>query len=166
MKRPLLFLDVDGALIPFGAKEYPSYGSPGSFENPLLSRLNPEHGRRLLALGCDLMWATTWMDDANESIAPRLELPRLPVVTWPDDPETEDQDARNGLHWKTRTLVVAAAGRPFVWLDDEITPRDRSWVSMHHPGPALPHRVDPRTGLTPSDFQAIEEWLRSLNTST
>ena len=34
-------------------------------------------GPRLTALGCDLVWATTWMAEANESIAPRIGLPSL-----------------------------------------------------------------------------------------
>ncbi|MFE7395081.1 hypothetical protein ACFU9K_49270, partial [Streptomyces sp. NPDC057582] len=38
--------------------------------NPLLARINPEHGPRLTALPCDLVWATTWMADANACIAP------------------------------------------------------------------------------------------------
>jgi hypothetical protein len=29
-------------------------------------------------------WATTWLDDANTEIAPRLGLPDLPVVAWPE----------------------------------------------------------------------------------
>ena len=163
-QRPLLFLDVDGPLIPFGATpgEYPTYeavSSPDAHENPLVARIDPEHGKRLLALGCELVWATSWMDEANDCIAPRLGLSQLAIVAWPDAPATEEQDVRDGLHWKTRTLVAKAGGRPFVWLDDEITDNDRVWVSAHHPGSALLHRVNPNNGLTQVDYQAVEEWL-------
>jgi hypothetical protein len=61
----------DGPIIPVGCG------------NPLLGRLNPDDGRRLFVLGGDLGWATTWMADANEIVAPRLGLPELPVANWP-----------------------------------------------------------------------------------
>ncbi|WP_438292625.1 HAD domain-containing protein [Streptomyces sp. HUAS TT7] len=163
VQRPLLFLDVDGPLIPFGRPGgHPTYELDpeprGAASNPLLTRLNPEYGPRLAALGCELVWATTWMADANECIAPRLGLPELPVVTWP---EAYEDDEQGGLHWKTRALVDYAAGRPFAWVDDEITAADRAWVAAHVRDRALLHRVDPRQGLTDADFAALEGWLRT-----
>ncbi|WLW58547.1 hypothetical protein [Streptomyces sp. YU58] len=96
-----------------------------------LTRIDPAGGARLAALDCGLVWATTWMDDANSCLAPWLGLPPLPVVDW-----------------------------PFLWVDDEITAVDREWVAAHHPAPALLHRVDHRCGLTAADFAALEEWVR------
>ncbi|MGW0315456.1 HAD domain-containing protein [Streptomyces flavidovirens] len=164
----MLFLDVDGPLIPFGAvsQPHPAYAAgpelPGADANPLLTRINPEHGPRLAALPCEVVWATTWMADANECIAPRIGLPQLAVVVWPEPSDTDDQDKRNGLHWKTRALVEWAAGRPFAWVDDEVTDTDRTWVAANHQGQALVHRVDPRHGLTDSDYAALDSWLRQL----
>lgn len=155
--RPLLFLDVDGPLVPFGGEHHPTHPPP-DHGNPLLSRCDPAHGPRLAALPCDLVWATTWGEDANRAVAPRLDLPPLPVVTWP---EPDALDRWHGLHHKTRALIEYAAGRPFAWVDDEITDADRAWVAEHHPGTALLHRVDPRTGLDPADYATLGAWLRS-----
>jgi len=156
----LLFLDVDGTLIPFGsARPYRSYEARfavprAAVGHPLLSRIDPALGARLTALDCELVWATTWMDDANACVAPWLGLPRLPLVDWPDEDELPMP-----LHWKTRPLVAWADGRPFVWVDDEITGADRRWVAAHHPAPALLHRVDHRYGVTDADFSVLGEWL-------
>ncbi|AEY90164.1 HAD domain-containing protein [Streptomyces olivaceoviridis] len=155
----LLFLDVDGPLVPFGAADraHPLYdGPPVPAGHPLLPRVDPALGPRLTALGCALVWATTWGDDANDCLAPWLGLPPLPVVRWPDGDERPAP-----LHWKTRPLARWAAGRPFVWVDDEITGADRAWLAAHHPAPALPYRVDHRYGLTEADFAVLEEWLRA-----
>ncbi|MFF0659107.1 HAD domain-containing protein [Micromonospora tulbaghiae] len=159
----LVFLDVDGPLIPFKVRPV---GRDRSLRgavvqpldrtgNPLLDRLDPGDGRRLLELGCPLVWATTWMAEANEVISPRLGLPELPVVEWPDG----DEDPERGLHWKTAFLSRWAADRPFVWLDDEITEADRRWVAAHHPVRALLQRVDPYVGLTEADFSVVRRWL-------
>ncbi|MBA9054480.1 HAD domain-containing protein [Streptomyces murinus] len=154
----LLFLDVDGPLIPFGAVDhaYPVHDGPPVpvVEHPLLTRVDPALGPRLAALGCELVWATTWMDEANAVLAPWLGLPALPVVRWPDEDGPPVPP-----HWKTRPLVTWAAGRAFVWVDDEIGEADRAWVAVHHPGPALLHRVDHRYGLTEADFRVLEKWL-------
>ncbi|MCX3286219.1 HAD domain-containing protein [Streptomyces sp. NEAU-H22] len=164
-ERPLLFLDVDGPLIPFGSSSgHPQApvtdASPsGDHGNPLLTRLDPELGSRLTALGCHLVWATTWLEEANEVVSPRIGLPRLPVVEWPAGCADE---VPRGLHWKTYHLVEWANGRPFIWVDDEISAMDRLWVDASHPGPSLLHRVDSAKGLMDADFATLADWLRPV----
>ncbi|ARQ70714.1 HAD domain-containing protein [Streptomyces marincola] len=159
-QRPLLFLDVDGPLLPFG--DGPQREPSSSADDSHLMRLDPRVGPRLAALPCELVWATTWEEEANTDIAPRLGLPPLPVVTWP---ETSDGHQREdewfGLHWKTRTLVAWADGRPFAWIDDELTDADRDWVSTHHLAPALLHHIVPCRGLTNEDLAVLDQWLRA-----
>ena len=48
-------------------------------------------------------------------------------------------------------LIDWSAGRPFAWLDDEITDAART----------LLRRVDHRHGLTDTDFAVLDEWLRA-----
>lgn len=112
-----------------------------------------------MALGCRLVWATTWMEEANEAVSPRIGLPRLPVVEWPTP--CADEGPR-GLHWTTRRLVEWADCQPFIWVDDEISAIDRLWVDASHLGPSLLHRVDPTKGLVDADFFALADWLRSV----
>jgi HAD domain in Swiss Army Knife RNA repair proteins len=164
--RPLIFIDIDGVLIPLRAR---STGSRRSCDdlgdavdgvgNPLLERLDPGDGRRLLALPGELVWASTWMGEANEVVAPRLGLPVLPFVDWPDD----DAPSVRGVHWKTACLTRWAAGRAFVWLDDEITEADRRWVATGHAQRALLHRVDGYRGLAHADLAAVRRWLQQLD---
>ena len=159
--RPLLFLDVDGPLLPFG--DGPHRTPPGTTSTAHLARLDPQVGLWLAALPCDLVWATTWEQEANTEIAPRIGLPPLPVVTWPEPcAEDERQDQWFGLCWKTRALVAWANQRPFAWIDDEITDADRDWVTAHHPSRALLHHIPPSQGFTYDDFIALDHWLRAL----
>jgi hypothetical protein len=155
----ILFLDIDGTILPFGSsRPYPVHGGPAAVGPPLLTRVDPGLGPRLTELGCELVWATTWAtEDANDLLAPWLGLPPLPAVDWPD-PAGEEHGA---LHWKTLPLLARAAGRPFVWVDDEIGPADRAWVADHHPAQALLHRVDHRYGITDADLTVVADWLAS-----
>ncbi|WP_406059067.1 hypothetical protein OG462_18995 [Streptomyces sp. NBC_01077] len=159
-RGPLLFLDVDGTLLPYEGAQLPSTLDEWDLwqrpTNPQLSKVVREHGPRLSALPCELVWATAWMHDANKVMAPLLGLPDLPVAPLPEAPEGDEPGV---LHWKTEALVELAAGRPFVWVDDELGDLDRAWVSAHHRGESLLHRVNSTTGLTTMDLATVDAWL-------
>ncbi|MFI1764826.1 hypothetical protein ACH41H_22615 [Streptomyces sp. NPDC020800] len=169
MSRPLLFLDVDGPLNPYAAqpeRRPEGYTTIRASVRPDSGRLlrvwlNPSHGPALLSLGYDLCWATTWMAEANRWIAPVVGLPELPYVDFGAALFAERPD---GVHWKTEAIVRHAAGRPFAWVDDEQGPADSAYVAAHHPGPALLHHVDPRTGLRSEDFSALAKAAAGLVT--
>lgn len=145
MSAPLLFLDVDGVVLPLGAE---------------LDDLGTDLGARLAALPGELVWATAWEHGANREIAPRLGLPQLPVVEWHlPTPAQETLDEYFNLHWKTRQVVEWARGRDFAWADDEVTAADREWIEQNHPGRALVHHVRALLGLTTRDFEVLGQWL-------
>lgn len=180
--RPMLLIDVDGPLNPYAAKPtrrpegYSTYrmsppawvaerkavmsllGMPGARIKPLSVWLNPDHGPALAALPFTLVWATTWEQEANEYIGPVLGLPELPVITWPEERAEPD----DGLFWKTPEIVAWAKGRPFAWIDDQITDADRDWVRACHDGPALLRYVDPAIGLAAQDFEALALWAEAM----
>ncbi|MEU1349891.1 HAD domain-containing protein [Streptomyces sp. NPDC005776] len=172
--KPLLLIDIDGPLNPYAAltrrrapRGYTRHRMrpTGWTEGPALPvLLNPEHGGELLALAgrYELIWATTWKDEANEWIGPRLGLPALPYIDWPQ----MHGSPPDGTYWKTRYIVEYAAGRPFAWIDDEITERDRAWVAEHGAGrESLLLPIDPRVGLERADFDALAAWADGRGTA-
>ncbi|MFD8802432.1 HAD domain-containing protein [Streptomyces atroolivaceus] len=164
--KPLLLIDIDGPLNPYAALARPTPPEgylvhrmrPTGWKEgtPLPVLLSPGHGAELLALAgrYELVWATTWKDEANEWIGPRLGLPPLPYIDWP----AMHAATVDGTYWKTRYVVDYADGRPFAWVDDEISEADTAWVSGHHPGRALLRRIDPWVGLVRADFDVLAAW--------
>ena len=72
----------------------------------LLTWIDRTLGPLLAALPCELVWSTTWEDEANASVAPLLVLPLPQVVTWPDPSQLDEHDHRTGRRWKARHLVT------------------------------------------------------------
>ncbi|MFD9572515.1 HAD domain-containing protein [Streptomyces sp. NPDC059982] len=166
--KPLLLIDVDGPLNPYAAQPErrpegytthrmtPRAWTAAGHGKPLRVWLHPGHGAELLTLAdaYELVWATTWKDEANDWIGPVLGLPRLPFIDWPQ----MHGRAPRGTFWKTQYVLEYAAGREFAWIDDDITPADREYVDRLHPAHALLLRVDERIGLRRTDFDALAGW--------
>ena len=162
--RPLLLLDVDGPLNPYGAKPerrpagYATHRlTPTGWIKLLRVWLNPSHGPMLMEFaeraGMELAWATTWSADANTMIGPLIGLPELPVIM-----------LKPGfyLEWKWTAVAAFAAGRPLAWLDDDFMAWRHlrtGFDSARRGIPTLLHHVDPRIGITSADLDAVEEWV-------
>lgn len=142
MTRPLLYLDVDGVVLPLGR---------GSGETDRL-RVGPFHVHvprflrtRLPALvdRFDVVWSTSWCDDANTDVAPVVGLPVLPVL-----PVT--------AHWRKLELVSEHAGeqRAIAWVDDRLEPEAFAWAEART-GPSLLLRPDSHVGMTESHLDAL-----------
>lgn len=161
--RPILFLDVDGTLLPFGGPGMPAVPDAPEVwtasSNPYLARIDRALGPLLTGLGCDLVWATAWMDAANEVIGTLLGLRRLPVA---DLPAYVGDIGEGRLQWKTEAQVRIADGRPFVWIDDVIGETGRRFVEVGHAGEALLHKVDSTVGVTADDLDVVAAWVRDV----
>lgn len=171
MTKPLLLIDVDGPLNPYAAstntfnkfnRQHPDRRFKTHKILGFKVRLSRWHGEQLLALAdtYELAWATTWEHNANEWIGPYIGLPKLPVIVFTGN--EPDQPPAPGLFWKTAVVLDYCKGRPFVWLDDDFGKPDYDYVDEHHDAPARLHWVDPQTGITPDDFEALAKWAAEV----
>jgi len=140
--RPLALIDVDGVLNPYAAATCPDgYAEHDMFPGEEPVRVNPGHGTllRRLAGTFDLMWATSWEDEANRLLVPLLGLEPLPVIPC---------SVRGlGQHDKFPGIARAVGDRPAVWFDDLHSVPAHEWATGRTPWTLLIH-VDPAVGLT------------------
>lgn len=168
MTKGILALDVDGPYNPYGGSNsirekagYRKYHlSPTGWDGYRSLRvwLKASHGEETLKLAAeaelDPVWATTWEDDANSMIGPKIGLPVLPVIKF-----------RGSREWKFPDVLEYAAGRPLAWFDDDFRLFDEArenFLKARGDLPTLLHTVSPRFGLVPEDFEAVKEWAANL----
>lgn len=151
--RPRLFLDVDGVVNifpPHTKTDWPDVERTRCMGFPIT--YSPMMGARLAALDCDIVWLTTWCDEANEWIAPLFGWDALPVI----------QRENEVGWWKLNALreLLPGTKRPFIWIDDDINSEAEEWAHSIDTPSVL---VKPETHLTPSMLdlveQQIEKWL-------
>jgi hypothetical protein len=105
-----------------------------------IAERTPERLGRL-ARRFDLVWATSWQDDANEYLAPLFGLPELPVVRF-----SPTESFALGDSWKLAPVQRFVRRRPAAWLDDELG-HDVHACAAGREAPTLPVDVAPDCGL-------------------
>jgi hypothetical protein len=157
MPAPILLLDVDGVLNPFGAQAYGDHYVahdlfPG--EDPVhVARTHGDMIRRLATV-FELAWATGWNDEANSLLAPLLEIAQLPVVTMPAIP-FEPREKVPAVH-------AYAGDRPVAWIDDLHTAEGQAWAATRT-APTLLLSTTPSIGLTAEHVQTALAWAANLS---
>jgi len=151
--RPVLFLDVDGVLCPFGGPCPAGFAEHDLFPGEEPVRVNPGHGAWITELlgTFDIIWATFWNENANRLLAPLLRIGPLPVLTMPSAPSPP------GV--KVPLIASRAGERPAAWIDDAHPPEARTW-SQGRPAATRLITTDPAAGLTRSHVAQALEWAR------
>ncbi|WP_324652678.1 HAD domain-containing protein [Georgenia sp. H159] len=152
MDRPLLMLDVDGVLNPYGASHPPSsYADHHMFPGEEPVRVNPEHGVWITKASSvlDVAWASSWNDDANTLLVPLLQMAPLLVVRMPPPPFEPKE--------KVPAIAAYAQQRPVAWIDDLHTPEAHRWATGRGV-PTLLITIDPAIGLTRDSIDRVIAW--------
>jgi hypothetical protein len=167
--KPLLLVDVDGPLNPWRAKSHRRpegystyrYSPAGWTDKPFRVWLNEDHGAMLTQYaknaGMELAWATTWMDEANSWVGPKIGLTEnWPVVQF------DRFDLRNKNVWKFKGVGDFAKNRDLVWMDDDFKffkREGQAFMLGRRHGRTKLHYVDPSIGITQQDLNEINIWL-------
>ena len=118
--KPLLLLDIDGVLMPAGKTP------PVRFETVELNGyqlvVSKQHSQWLQRLmdSYELVWATTWGEQANVSVGPALGLPNLEVM--------DIKKNRTAATQKLASITEWVGDRDLAWVDDELFEDAESWA--------------------------------------
>jgi hypothetical protein len=167
--RPIIVLDFDGTMNPVPFYEQSDHDFVFDISTWLTStnedgsawrykvNLSTEMAAEIIQLGT-VMWLTSWIrwaDDANTVIAPLLGWERLPIVPF----------EKNRPDWKYRAMqqLLAEAGPPVVWIDDDakqIMEEERSRIPLDPHDRLIVCAPWTDYGMRRSDFNQIASDLK------
>jgi hypothetical protein len=152
-EKPLLLLDIDGALSPY--IEPGEAGADNLWWVTGLEGVAPQLPDWLANLSqhYEIVWATSWEDEANVLFGPRLGLEQLPVIHFTRG--TNDENA------KLSNVLEYVGSRPFAWVDDDLY--DAAYdAAQRHVSPTLLIRTKRLVGLTPEHVKELLAFASSL----
>jgi hypothetical protein len=157
-ERPLLLIDIDGVLNPWGVEECPAgfceYQLFPEDDEPV--RLAAIHGEWLteLAETFDLAWASAWGSQAHSLLGPILRIDEFPFVPMPPVPFPPDE--------KVPAIARYVGERATAWVDDYVGEAAQRWAA-YRAAPTLLVHVDHTVGLTREHVHQLLIWARHLS---
>ncbi|MCV2395237.1 HAD domain-containing protein [Actinotalea sp. M2MS4P-6] len=172
MGAPWWFLDVDGVINAFPPPVAGTAWTYRSVEVPAAGRVYAVTVAAELLAGlwavhrsglAEIVWCTTWGDDARDNLAPALGLPDWPVTPYPDDLVCSPLPGwTSAPWWKTEAISrwLDDEPRPYVFTDDDLVPEVADELRARHPGlPAALLRPGTTPGLTAQELAEVERFL-------
>lgn len=172
-----IYLDVDGCLNPITTKcrskhwlDYKKYDitiNNRPMINPFSLRiwLSKEMGREILKISekydAEIVWSTTWLDDANTYISPILGFSSDMRVT--NYRPQEDFDMNNS--GKISSIAEMSDDNNIVIIDDYLGFADRAWIDNRNeigPYPTLGIKPVESIGITKDHLDKICQFFDSL----
>lgn len=149
--RATVYLDVDGVLLPTSHDAHPDFEWRSAADG---SRWAPEVVSDLAGLPAEVVWLTTWQEEANTFLCPLFGWDPLPVCR--RRPEV--------IWWKFEALLRDHPGGPFVWIDDELDQRltDNTTIRPRLDAIGTPYLLvspAPRRGMDRVELQRVAEFL-------
>lgn len=161
--QPRLLLDVDGVLNAWPytrSAKSPWANYHRDTINGFTINWSPTVRDAIIALSehVEILWLTTWENEAQNYLAPALDLPWFKLAGVNDNVHEDDE-----RWWKldvARSLYELDQ-RPFIWIDDEITSYQAAleWVRTLPEGAALIIAPPSQHGITPDHLKLIQDFL-------
>lgn len=166
-----IYLDVDGVLNAdlSGSKDHWQKGAVGmaSAEGYKYKiTWAPELIRRLRALeGVEIVWCTTWRDDATRELAELLDFGHDFRVIHPTEDPTAPTPRIGSINWKVPAIKRDLEENPvdgFIHIDDEII-GVWEWGNLVPLLGGLALSPHPLYGITPKMMAAIETYVKKVS---